>query len=129
MMNVKNHAVAACEHSIGKTRCPKLACIRLFYCLMRGNHVVWGRVHEPIPDATTAEDRERIAGVELRPMVGYSKYNSEVWKNGSRLGYVRVRADGQYYRVAGSREWLFAGHEWSASDPHWGLAILALLDQ
>lgn len=96
---------------------------------MRGNHIVWGRVQEPTPDATTSEDRARIAAVELRPMVGWSSHCREVWKNGKRLGAVRVRANGQYYKVEGSHEWLSAGYEWSESDPHWGLAILALLDQ
>ena len=96
---------------------------------MRGNHIVWGRVQEPEPDATTTQDRERIASVELREMHGRSSHCKEAWKDGRRLGFVRVRAGGQYYKPEGTCEWLSAAYTWGESDPPWGLAILALLDQ
>ncbi|MFO0940126.1 MAG: hypothetical protein U0930_05100 [Pirellulales bacterium] len=95
---------------------------------MRGNHIIWGRVQESTPDATTETERNRIATVKLRAMRGRSYHCKEVWLNGQRLGFVRIRVGGQYYKVKRNNEWLLTGHEWSESDPPWGLAILALLE-
>jgi hypothetical protein len=95
---------------------------------MRGNHVVWGRSQEPRLDATTLEDRERIAACELLEVEG-RRYYREVWKDGTLLGVVRVTAGGQEYKPVGKRKWRHAAFTWGDNDPKWGLAVLALLDQ
>lgn len=96
---------------------------------MRGNHIVWGRVYESEPDATTTEDRKRITSVKLRQMAGYSDNCREVWKEGELIGFVRIRADGQYYKRERGGSWMLAGWKWGEGDPKWGLAILALLEE
>lgn len=94
---------------------------------MRGNHIQYGRTLGPLPDRTTAADRERIAGCELRE-VPDRKWNRDVWKDGRLVGQVRVRADGQWFRLHGDATWQFASFEWGDNDPKWGIAILMLLE-
>jgi hypothetical protein len=95
---------------------------------VRGNHQVWGRVQERIPDKTTLRDRERIAACDLREIEGRT-LSREVWLGGEFLGFVRVTAGGQQYRLPRSRVWKHAAFEWGENDPKWGLAILDLLDR
>ena len=93
---------------------------------MRGNHIQYGRTVEPHPDKTTMGDRMRIAACELRE-VTERKWNREVWKDGRRLGFVRVTASSQDFMVDGG-QWEWAASLWGDNDPHWGIAILRLLE-
>lgn len=95
---------------------------------MRGNHIVWGRVVEPIPDRISDSDKARIAECELRDYEG-RLYQREVWLRGVKLGIVRVRADGQWHKPEGGSEWIMSGWVWGDTDPQWGLAILDLLNR
>jgi hypothetical protein len=94
--------------------------------VVRGNHLVWGRAQQPIADKTTLLDRERIAACDLREIEGRT-LSREVWRAGNFLGFVRVTAGGQQYRLPRSRAWKHAAFEWGENDPKWGLAILELL--
>lgn len=93
---------------------------------MRGNHRVWGRVVEPIADRISVADRRRIEECELREFED-RRYYREVWLRERKLGLVRVRADGQWFKPVRGRTWRFAGATWGDNDPKWGLAILELL--
>lgn len=95
---------------------------------MRGNHIQYGRTVEPYPDKTTVADRERIAACELRE-VPDRKWNREVWKDGKRIGFVRVTTSGQDFKVNGGRKWYWAAWVWGDNDPPWGIAILRLLQR
>lgn len=96
---------------------------------MRGNHIVWGRVQEPIPDRTTAQDRARILECELRePREQFaSRYVREVWLRGSCIGLVKVSGGSQWRRHQGGDGWLYSGSEWGEGDPQYALAIIDLL--
>jgi hypothetical protein len=93
---------------------------------MRGNHIIWGRAEAPVPDATTASERAAIAACKLTLREGF-KHWFDVSLNGKHLGRVRTTFGAMEYWPAGEPASLYAGGQWSDSDPRHCLAILALL--